>query len=119
MKKELLIIMIYAICSALGLFLLKTSVSNGTAIRIKQGILSMDLNLMFFIGLMFYIMSFLLSLVAMSKMQLSFFYPLAIGLTYLAITALSATVLKETMMIKEWIGSIIILVGVLLITWRK
>lgn len=119
MRKELLLILVYALCSASGLLLLKIGVSQGTEIRIKQGILSMDLNLVFFIGMLFYIVSFLLSLVVMSKMQLNFFYPLAIGMTYLAITGLSTVVLRETMAVKEWIGSVIILIGVFLITWRK
>ena len=118
MKKDLLVIFMYAFFSAVGLMLLKIGVSNGTSFRLKQNMLNINLNLVILVGFCFYLLSFALSLFAMSRLQLSVFYPLSIGLTYILVCASSIVVLKETVSLQQLIGAGIILIGIVFMVWR-
>ena len=70
------LISIYVCFSATGLVLIKMGTSQGFGIALSKGVFRLELGSLLLVGLTLYITSFLLSMVVMSKMNLTFFYPL-------------------------------------------
>ena len=65
-------------------------------------------------GILFFIVSTLLYLVILPKVELSFVYPLS-SMTYIWTTFLSLKFLGERMNVWKWIGLMGIIVGIILI----
>ena len=110
---------LYVICPATGLTLLKVGVSKGFVLKFTGGIVHFEFNWILLLGMVLYASSFLLSLTAMSKMDLHYFYPISAGLIYILVFLLSIFVLKETVDLKSMVGIAIILVGVVVMNWSK
>ena len=69
--------------------------------------------------MLFYVESFLTSLIAMKGMQLSVFYPISAGMIYVMVCILSRVILHEEMTIKQIIGMCVILVGIIIMNIHK
>lgn len=67
------------------------------------------------LGLFMYVISAALWLIVLSAVDLSFAYPF-IGLTYVFVLVLSKFLLKEDVNPVRWIGTIIITIGVIVIS---
>jgi len=65
-------------------------------------------------GLAFYLLGTVVWLLVLSRLDLAVAYPLG-ALNYVFITALSATVLHETIPPLRWVGTAIILIGILVV----
>lgn len=112
-------ILVYALSSALGLLLLKISAMHGIGFEKIDAGFSLRLNYYFIAGLIFYATSFLLSLYIMRTSNLTFFYPIAIGMGYVFVCILGICVLKETVTIKQVVGMGLIFLGVLVMNWNN
>lgn len=110
---------LYVVCSATGLTLLKVGVSKGIVLKFTSGIVDFEFSWILPLGMMIYATSFLLSLTAMSKMELHYFYPISAGLIYILVFVLSVFVLKEAVDLKSMVGIAIILIGVVVMNWSK
>ena len=71
------------------------------------------------IGMVVYIVSFLLSLAVMKKMNLSVFYPISAGLIFILTCILSVVLLKEKVAVNQFIGMGIILIGIVVMNIKK
>lgn len=69
-------------------------------------------------GLLAYVLSTVTWLAVLSRIDLSVAYPLA-SLNYVFVTALSGWVLRETVPLLRWIGTAIILVGILVVAYGE
>lgn len=107
------ILLIYVCCSAGGLLLLKLGVNNGVSLKFQSGMFQFEVNWILLLGVVVYIVSFLLSLFAMSKMNLSYFYPISAGLVFVVVCAVSVFVFKEKISMQQLVGIGMILVGVI------
>ena len=107
----MLILLIYAICSASGLSLLKLGVNSGFSLKLHAGMIQFEINWVLILGAIIYVISFLLSLFAMSKMNLSYFYPISAGLIYVVVCVLSIFLFKEKINTQQLIGMGFILIG--------
>lgn len=110
---------LYVLCSATGLTLLKIGVSKGFVLKFTSQIIRFEFNWILILGMVIYATSFLLSLTAMSKLELHYFYPISAGLIYILVFVLSVCVLKETVDLKSMFGIAIILIGVIVMNWSK
>lgn len=119
MTGSILLLLIYVICSALGLTLLKLGMNNGFIFSINAGIFEMKFHLLLIIGALLYILSFILNMSVMSKLNLSYFYPVSAGLIYITISIFSIFILKEKVSIMQYIGMFIILFGVVVMNLHK
>ena len=72
-----------------------------------------------FIGMIVYIMSFLLSIAVMKGMNLSLFHPLSAGMIYIAICGVSYFILGEKIMFSQWLGMAVILTGIIIMNLGK
>ena len=62
MFASILLMLIYIICSALGLVLLKAGLNNGTIISLNADFLGIKFHILFICGTLLYIFSFLLNM---------------------------------------------------------
>ena len=66
------------------------------------------------LGFVMYALSTIFWLIALSKKELSFVYPF-ISLTYIIVLVLSSLVLKESMGFSKLVGTLIIIIGLIII----
>lgn len=66
------------------------------------------------LGFVMYALSTIFWLIALSKKELSFVYPF-ISLTYIIVLVLSSLVLKESMGVNKLVGTLIIIIGLIII----
>ena len=114
-----LLMTVYILCSASGLTLIRMGLSQGTMIGLSQRVLQLNISLLLIGGLVLYAASFILSLLVMSKMSLSVFYPISAGLVFVAVCLFSVFVLKESLDFHKIIGIGLILLGVVAMNLRK
>ncbi len=72
------------------------------------------LNIRIIAGICCYFISMLLWLIVLSKVDLSFAYPI-LGISYILIVCSGAFILHENVSITRWVGAFIISVGVILV----
>lgn len=112
-------IIIYALLSATGLVLLKLGTGNKLDLQVcKEGI-TISVNYMLIVGMVFYILSFIVSLIIMRTTDLSYFYPLSIGMAYIIVCIMSYWVLGENISKQKLIGMLVILVGVIIMNLQR
>jgi multidrug transporter EmrE-like cation transporter len=111
---NLILLFVYAVMSACGLFLLKTGVS-GTSLAFQNGVFSFFATPRLLIGFALYVCSFLLSLYVMNRMKLSVFYPVSVGAILIITCVLSYVFLKEQIGTVQIVGIALILCGVVAI----
>jgi transporter family protein len=83
--------------------------------KVSFDIFSWIFNLKFIIGALFYGFSFILLIIALKLADLSIVYPLY-ALNYVWVALLSHYVLREKIYFKNWIGFILIVIGIALTT---
>lgn len=110
---------IYVIMSSLGLTLIKMGTANDFSLKLDRVGVQFQINYVLVAGMCIYIISFLLSMMVMKKMNLSVFYPISAGLIYILICLLSVFVLKEKVSVNQMIGMGIILVGIVVMNFKK
>lgn len=112
--KNMIMLALYILFSAAGLALMKMGISRGFKLGLERGALHLQINIIALLGILLYVCSFLLSVLVMSKMNLTYFYPLSAGLIYILICLIGVLFLKETVSISQWIGMALILGGVIM-----
>lgn len=113
------LLIIYVMCSALGLILLKMGINAGAHVEIGSMFVDIKFHTHFILGAILYIFSFLLNTIVMSRFDLSFVYPLSAGMIYIAILLLSVMLLKENISMLQFIGMLAILLGIVLMNLKK
>ncbi|MCL2163757.1 MAG: hypothetical protein FWH55_05030 [Oscillospiraceae bacterium] len=112
-----ILIAIYIICSAAGLILIKLN-ADVSHLTISGATLQLNLSLTTILGLGLYVVSFLLWVVILQKMNLNYIYPVVIGISYIFIMLGSHFILKEPFAVKQLVGSGIILIGLVLMNMK-
>ena len=119
-KKKMSIVIVgllYVSCSALGLVLIKFGVNKGIGFSTNRSLLQIHFDLILLVGMLLYVLSFLLSMFVMSKMDLNYFYPVSAGIIYVLVCLLSFFILKETIQKSAILGMAFILTGVMIMNW--
>lgn len=107
-------ILIYVILSVSGLTLLKVGTGHDFKFCVDRGVFEVKLNIHLILGMFLYVLSFIASLIAMKSLDLSIYYPVSAGLGYVLVCIVSFFVLKEVIIIKQWVGICLILVGIMI-----
>lgn len=113
----MLLFIIYVILSSSGLILFKLG-SAGISIGLTKSLFSFQLPLLSLIGLLCYLVSFLLWMFIIAKSEVSFIVPLGVALTNLAVLLGSYFILNETVSINTVIGAALIIIGVVVLNIR-
>lgn len=106
-------IALYLFCSVGGLTLVKIG-SNNNNFSVESSFFNLQLSYLTLIGLILYIVSFLMWIVIVGKFNLSYIQPLTTGLSYVLIISASIFILKEVITPFQWGGLVFILIGVIL-----
>lgn len=109
---------IYVCLSAGGLILFKLG-SNSTSLQFQTGIFNLNISLNMILGILCYACSFVLWLVIVGMLDLSFAMPLSVGLVNLLVLIGSSLVLNETITVTQWIGVSIIIFGLFIVNVGK
>ncbi|MBU2589404.1 MAG: EamA family transporter [Nanoarchaeota archaeon] len=83
--------------------------------RIHRDILRIYLNVFVFLGVFLYLFAFFIWIFVISKIDLSYAYPL-VSVNFVLIALASKIFFKESVSKKRWLSILIILIGVLLVT---
>lgn len=110
----MILFFVYVILSSSGIILFKLG-SAELSIKMVSNQLNMNFPMMSILGLMCYLISFILWMIIISKSDVSYIVPLGLGLTNVLILVGSMVVLKESINVNGIIGIVMILGGTLLI----
>ncbi|WP_288394350.1 EamA family transporter [uncultured Vagococcus sp.] len=110
----MILFLVYVILSSSGIILFKLG-SAELSIKMVSNQLNMNFPMMSVLGLMCYLISFILWMIIISKSDVSYIVPLGLGLTNVLILVGSMVVLKESINVYGIIGIVMILGGTLLI----
>jgi len=115
-----LFIILYGVVSAAGLALLKTSFTEtslhwGSWTTILHTVASLICNYKFIIGLVLYLAGFLLWLRILIERPLSYAFPIASGVLYVAIISAAYLFIGENISSVRLMGIVLILSGIILV----
>ena len=116
---NIILIAVYIILSVSGLVLFKLGSSKDFALSLGNGSFSMSINLVAILGLFCYICSFLLYMFLVSKFDLSYIVPITQGIIYVLIFASSIGVFKEKITTTGIIGTVMVILGIILLNIKK
>lgn len=114
----IIFIVAYLICSTVGLMLLKMSIS-GAELQSLSSYIKLVLNYRFIVGFLLYLASFLVWLALLSRKDLSYIYPVVIGLSYLLIMLVAFFILRENFTAGKAIGALLVGVGIIVMFIQK
>ena len=117
--KMYIIFAVYILLSAGALTLIKLGANSASQLSIDGGVFSMKIGLMMLVGLVLYIVSFLLSLSLISSFNLSYYYPLSAGAIYVVVALFASVFLRERMSAAQYVGMALILAGIVLMNLKK
>ena len=116
---QIVSILIYAALSVAGLTLVKLGSSSPLTLTIGQAGFSLGVGWITLLGLVLYIVSFLVYMTLVAKYSLTYLTPVSSGLVYILTMVVSLCILKEQVTPMQWGGWCLILVGVLLMNIKK
>ena len=114
-----LVIALYTICTVGGLTCFKIGAQQTLSILATKETLSIQISWLSILGLLLYIMSFLIYLSLVSKMQLSFLMPITTGVVYLLTMIVSLVVFKDRMTVLKATGAMLVLGGIILMNIKR
>ena len=116
---QIITIIIYAIISVTGLTLVKLGSGNPLSISLGQSGFSFGVGWVTLLGLVLYIVSFLIYMTLIAKNNLTYVTPIASAVVYILTMIVSLVVLREQVTVMQWIGWSLILVGAFLMNLKK
>ncbi|MBI4447619.1 EamA family transporter [Candidatus Woesearchaeota archaeon] len=106
------------ICAVVGQLILKKGMGKReVSIRLKsvfRDVFRLYWDALIIVGLFFYCLSALLWLVALSKVDLSYGYPL-VSVNYVLVALASKFIFKERISYKRWLSILVIVLGVVVL----
>lgn len=106
----------YVILSTSGLVLFKLgSTSGGMSLTLTKDLFGFNIPSLSLLGLICYMISFVMWMIIISKSDISFIVPLGVALTNLAVLASSYFILHESMSYTTVIGAALIIVGAIVL----
>lgn len=110
----IILFMIYVCLSAGGLILFKLG-SKDLALDITVQHFQLQLSWTMLLGILCYGCSFVLWLVIVNAVNLSYAMPLSVGLVNMLVLLGSWLVLHENISVLQWVGTMVIIVGLFII----
>lgn len=114
-----LIVVLYLVLTVSGLILYKYGANKSFEVSFSNSIFNMKISIISIIGLVCYLCSFLLYMFIIPRFNISYIMPLTSAISYIGIFVLSILVLGEQISVNGIVGSIIILVGIVVMNFFK
>ena len=111
--KKVICIALYIFLYLSGLILMKLGVNTGEFV-LNQGTITFSINVISLLGLVCYILSFLVFTSIVVKFDLSYIVPLTSGVVQVLTLISGFIIFKENISIKGIIGAILIITGIVI-----
>lgn len=115
---KIILIVIYLLLTVSGLVLMKLGGNSGT-VTISNKELSFGISLISALGFICYICSFLLYTKIIMMFDLSYIVPITTGIAQILTLIASYLVFKDEMSIQSVSGAIIVIVGILIMNFKR
>lgn len=115
---KIVLVLLYLLFSIFGLILMKKG-GNAGSLSYNNNTVGLSINVISFVGLLFYIISFLLYTKVVTSFDLSYIIPIITGVSQILILLASWSILKETISKQGIIGAIIIIIGIIIMNIKK
>ena len=115
---QFVLICIYIILTLSGLTLMKLGGNAGT-IAVENGNMNFGISLVSLAGLVCYLCSFLLFTRIVVMFDLSYIMPLTTGIVQVLTLVVAKIVFKENFTWQSIIGASLVIIGVLIMNWKK
>ena len=115
---QFVLIGIYIILTISGLTLMKVGGNSGT-LAIENGNMNFNISLISLAGLFCYLCSFLLFTRLVVIFDLSYIMPLTTGIVQVITLVVSKVVFKENLTWQAIIGASLVIIGVLIMNWKR
>ena len=115
---QYVLILFYLILTVSGLVFMKLG-GNPGSLAVKDGTMTFGLSIVSGIGFICYLCSFILFTRIVVMFDLSYIFPIVTGIVQILTLVASAIVFKEKMSVTSILGAAIIIVGIILLNWKK
>ena len=115
---QYVLIGVYLCLTVAGLVFMKLG-GNPGSLEVKDGTVTLGMSIISGIGLVCYLCSFFFFLRVVIMFDLSYIYPIVTGIVQILTLVASALVFKEHMTAQSVIGAIIIIVGIIIMNFKK
>lgn len=109
----------YLIFSISGVILFKIGSEKEFLVSVSTGVFSLHISLISILGLICYVCSFLMYMYLISKFDMSYIIPICTGITTVLTFILAVLIFKESVTINKVVGSLLIIIGVLIVNIKK
>ena len=117
---NIILAIFYILASTSGLIFIKLGNNQVKSIvSFNRDAIQMEIGYLTIIGLLFYITSFILFLVIVTRHNLSYIFPLLAGCVYVTVFIASVIFLKEKISYLTVGGMVVILIGILILNLEK
>ena len=118
MVVNVLLVAAYAVFTVVGLICYKYGTNINSNLVFKDLSINFNIHIVAIIGLVFYLISFLLYIIVLPKFNLTTILPIISAITSVGIYILSIIILKEPITIQKVIGAAIIAIGVFVMSFK-
>jgi len=115
---NIFLMVLYVFLTVSGLILFKLGSNFSQIGIIAKGVLNLQISFTSLIGIGCYGCSFIIYLMLLSKNTVSFLFPVITGIVYICVLAASVFILKEKIALIPFIGSLLILLGVIMVVYK-
>lgn len=116
---QIITIILYAVISVTGLSLVKLGSHHPLSFAVGADGFSVGAGWMTLLGLVLYVISFLIYMTLVAKNNLTYLTPVSSAVVYILTTLVSLVLFRETMTPMQWVGWSFILVGAFLMNLHK
>lgn len=109
------LIAVYMVLTVSGLVIFKLGTNKGIAFNLAGGTFLFKFNYLVVVGLLCYVVSFLLYMVIVSKYNLSYIVPITQGIVYIGVFLASVFVFKDQNSALNVCGIALVLAGIVLL----
>ena len=111
-------IVVYLFLTVAGLVFMKLG-GNPGELAVKDGTVTFGMSIVSGIGFICYLCSFLIFTRIVVMFDLSYIFPIVTGIVQILTLIASAVVFKENMTIQSVIGATIVIIGIILMNYKK
>lgn len=115
---QFIFIIVYLFLTVAGLVFMKLG-GNPGELAVKDGTVTFGMSIVSGIGFVCYLCSFLIFTRIVVMFDLSYIFPIVTGIVQILTLIASAVVFKENMTIQSVIGAIVVIIGIILMNYKK
>lgn len=115
---QFIFIVVYLFLTVAGLVFMKLG-GNPGELAVKDGTVTFGMSIVSGIGFVCYLCSFLIFTRIVVMFDLSYIFPIVTGIVQILTLIASAVVFKENMTIQSVIGAIVVIIGIILMNYKK